>query len=105
MFRFHLAHVSLLELDVYTKEALIWRVGGGDEGEGMWGMVKVEGMFSCLYASCIKSWVCSQTLRLVFSSNISEYLACFVPGDVQVLRSMFPFILSTSMRECASRNI
>lgn len=78
MFRFHLAHVGLLKLDVYTKEALIWRMGGGDEGEGMWGMVKVEGMFSCLYASCVKSRVCSQTLRLVFSSSISEYFVCFV---------------------------
>jgi hypothetical protein len=46
MFRFHLVHESLSKLDVYTKEALIRRVGGGEEREGMWGMVEVEGMFS-----------------------------------------------------------
>ena len=78
MFRFHLAHVGLLKLDVYTKEALIWRVGGGEEREGMWGMVEVEEIFSCLYTPCVKSWVCSQISRLVFSSSISKYLACFV---------------------------
>ena len=105
MFRFHLAHVGLLKLDVYTKEALIWRVGGGEEREGMGGMVEVEEIFSCLYTSYIKSRVCSQISRLFFSSSISRQLACSVLGDMQVLRSMFPFILTTSMRECASRNI
>jgi hypothetical protein len=97
--------VGLLKLDVYTMEALIRRVGGGEEREGMWGMVEVEEIFSCLYTSYIKSRVCSQISRLVFSAASRDNSLALFFRDVQVLRSMFPFILTTSMRECASRNI
>ena len=90
MFRFHLGHVSLLKLDVYTKEALIWRVGGGDEGEGMWGMVEVEGdvllslrfMYKVLgLQPNIKTSFFQQhleTTRLLCSSGTCKYcVVCF----------------------------